>query len=237
MGIKWISHRGLAQHYDENSLMAFKTASNAGFHYLETDLRTSLDGHIVLSHDVQLNNISSSTAVIHQSSRMELEGITLNQGQRLLFLDEFLVEFRQHGWVFDIKPESAIETISRLKIILKNDSTLLSQIIFLFWENKHQQYFLQTFPEAQCFPRIGECYRTGIAALSGLSKIAGIKKDKIYSLTPKFLGVPMLNKRIVQSYHRQGAQVIGYLPASKAEAQQCLHAGVDYILSNHKPIT
>lgn len=54
MDVIWISHRGLHQRHVENSLHAFEAAAEAGFHTLETDLRTTRDGLIVLHHDPAL---------------------------------------------------------------------------------------------------------------------------------------------------------------------------------------
>ena len=47
----WISHRGYAKKYTENSQEAFDAALDLGFEFLETDLRITADGHIVLCHD------------------------------------------------------------------------------------------------------------------------------------------------------------------------------------------
>ncbi len=233
---QWISHRGLSQNHDDNSKASFRLACEAGFSWLELDLHTSNDDHIVLCHDSELSRLSSSSGKIEQMRRSELEKIQLHKGERLLFLDEFMLEFEQQNWVFDIKPSTVIQTMNTLKRILRNDKNLLNKIIFLFWSDEHQNAFLNEFPKAICFPRKEECYRAGIATLLGLSVLGNIKENKIYSLTPKFFGLPLLNKRMVQTFHRHGAQVIGYLPETSDEIQQCLDAGVDYILSNQHPV-
>jgi len=233
--LQWISHRGLAQHYDENTLAAFRAACESGFSHLETDLRCSRDGHIVLCHDSDLSRLSLSSGIVEQMSRTELEKIQLHKGEKLLFLDEFMLLFKDYHWVFDIKPESAQQTINRLSSILEQNPDLLKKIIFLFWNKQEQREFLNLFPQALCFPRIQECYHAGFAVLFGLAVFAKIKKNKVYSITPKILGLPLLNKRIVRVFHKRNAQVLGYLPETKDETQQCVTAGVDYILTNHAP--
>lgn len=236
MKTTWISHRGISLYHDDNTRAAFTLACEAGFSWLETDLHSTSDNHIVLCHDSELSQISSSSGIIGAMSRSELEKIQLHKGEKLFFLDEFMLEFKEKNWVFDIKPASDIQTMKLLKTILMNDNDLLNKIIFLFWNDKQQQQFLNDFPQAICFPRIDECYRAGIASLMGLGKLGKIKKNKIYSVSPKLLGLPLLNKRIVQTFHKHGAQVIGYLPETSNEIQQCLDAGVDYILSNKHPV-
>ncbi len=235
MKTTWISHRGISLHHDDNTCAAFTLACEAGFSWLETDLHSTSDNHIVLCHDPDLSRVSSSSGTIGEMSRSELQKIQLNKGEKLFFLDEFMLEFKEKNWVFDIKPASDMQTMKLLKSILMNDNDLLNKIIFLFWNDKQQQQFLNDFPQAICFPRIDECYRAGIASLVGLGKLGKIKKNKIYSVTPKLFGLPLLNKRIVQTFHKHGAQVIGYLPETRNEIQQCLDAGVDFILSNRQP--
>lgn len=232
----WISHRGLSDHCDENSLAAFHRAVEAGFNWLETDLHTTRDKHIVLCHDPVLNFIASTSGHIAEKTRHELEKIRLNRGERLLFLDEFMQVFSHCHWVFDIKPETEQQTVSLLKTMFSNNPDLLHNIIFLFWSKAAQQLMLKDFPQAVCFPREDECYRAGLSVLSGLAVLGGIRAAQTYSLTPKLLGLPVLNQRIVRSFHQRDAQVLGYLPETQQEIQQCLAAGVDYILSNQAPV-
>jgi len=234
--IKWICHRGLSQDYDENSRDSFTLACKSGFTWLETDLHTTKDNHIVLCHDQNLSRVSFHSQSITEISRLDLEKIQLRKGGKLLFLDEFMLEFNQQNWVFDIKPTSAISTINILKTILINDRSLLNKIIFLFWSEEHQKLLLKDFPEAICFPRKNECYRAGIASLLGMAKLGNIKTNKIYSITPKLFGLPLLSPGIVKIFHNHNAQVIGFLPETENETQQCIDAGVDYILTNNLPL-
>lgn len=233
----WISHRGLSHGLDDNTQTSFKLACEAGFSWLETDLHTTKDNHIVLCHDPEISYVSNSTGTIARMNRSELEKVLLNRGGTFLFLDEFMQEFSQQNWVFDIKPATVVQTMKVLKSILMSNRSLLKKITFLFWSAEQQALFLNDFPEAMCFPREEECYRAGITTLVGLSMFGRIKVNQIYSLTPKLLGRPLLNQRMVRGFHRRGAQVIGYLPETEHETQLCLNAGVDFILTNHSPLT
>ncbi len=231
----WISHRGLSQQHDENSLPAFTAACKAGFPWLETDLHTTQDKHIVLSHDFTLDQLTSCSGNIADMTRAELENIRHRKGGAYLFLDEFLLRFAEQHWVFDIKPATATRTIRILSELLTLKKSLLSNITFLFWNKELEENFVTDFPGAICFSREPQCYRAGIAAVCGLPALGDIQKNKIYAIIPKVSLFPLLSKRVVLAFHRRGAQVIGYLPATAAEVQICLDAGVDYILSNDPP--
>lgn len=233
----WISHRGLSQQHDENSLEAFKRACEAGYSWLETDLHSTKDNHIILSHDPQLDHISCCSGKIAEMSRVELEKMQQKEGSQFLFLNEFMQEFNDQYWVFDIKPSSAVQTMQILSEIFLNNRILINKIVFLFWNKKQQIIFLNDFPEATCFVREAQCYQAGITSVLGLPILGNIKKNQIYSIIPKISGIPLISKRVVQAFHKRGAQVIGYLPADQAEVQLCIDAGVDYILSNDLPVS
>ncbi len=233
----WISHRGLSQQYDENSAPAFRAACEAGFTWLETDLHCTGDGHVVLSHDRKLDRVAPVSGTIAAMTRVELEKVRLRKGGRFLFLDEFMAEFSGQKWVFDIKPDTALATMTIVAGLLREDPELTGRIIFLFWERTIQKKFLAEFPEAVCFPDEGRCYRAGLASLLGVPLLGGIEEGMIYSIIPVLYGVPLLSSRLVERFHERGAKVLGYLPADLQQARLCLDAGVDFILSNHPPVT
>jgi len=199
-------------------------------------VHSTKDNHIVLSHDSTLDTSASRPGIIAELTKAELKKVQLTKGGEFLFLDEFVVEFKKHHWVFDIKPKTAAQTTRIVSNMLSNKQLVLSQITFLFWNKELQEDFLKVFPEAICFSREPQCYRTGIAAFLGCPMLGKIEKNKIYSMFPHRFGLSLLNKRIVRTFHRRGAELIGYLPATPAEVQQCLDAGVDYILSNDRPV-
>ena len=225
----WISHRGLCRHADENTRASFDAALEAGFHYLETYLRTTRDGHIVLSHDEVLYPDGVAEIKVSTSSREQLAKVVLSKGSPLLFFDEFFSRYNQLGHVLDIKPETALQVIALLSRYQIN----LEKTIFLLWSPEHQKALLEQLPGANCFARENECRRAGFSVLFGLPFLGGLKAKKIYSIIPSVLGRSLFQEKIVNRYHRYGAEVLAYLPQTREEAQKALDAGVEYILSNH----
>ena len=86
-------HRGDCYNYYENTMTAFKMAERAGCDMIETDVRLSLDGALVLMHDHVVNR----TAHVHgEVAKMTLEELkALNVGDTANFeeiptFDEFI---------------------------------------------------------------------------------------------------------------------------------------------------
>jgi len=234
----WISHRGYTEWATENTAEAFTAAIDLGFEHLETDLRCSRDGHIVLCHDADLARVAGSSVRVHELTRKELAEYRLAKGQSLLFFDELLADFSSYQWILDIKPEQAERTVTVLQQLSKDPAIerfLLEQSRYLLWQDSHQRTLTEVLSGAFCLARDKACYRAGTAALLGVPQLGGIQKGQYYAVPPRLKGVPILSEAMVARFHSQGAHVIGYLPETSEQHEQALAAGVDEILTNHAP--
>lgn len=235
----WISHRGYCQDYEENSAQAFRAARSLGFEHLETDLRTTADGHIVLAHDPTLERLAGTTHKIEGCPRALLEKTSLRGGERLLFFDQFLQEFTGCDWIFDIKPESALRTIDALLRwwqMPEYQDFFQQRVRFLFWDEAHQAHLLRSQPVARCMARMEQCRRAAAACLMGLPSWSGIEPRVTYAVPVKFRGIELLRPSVLQRYRQRGGRVMGYLPTTDAEARRALAAGVDEILTDGRKL-
>ncbi len=235
----WISHRGYCQHATENTAESFRAARALGFEHLETDLRTTADGHIVLAHDPDLARLGGQSLTIEQSPRATLEKIRLQGGERLLFLDEFLTEFSGQQWIFDIKPQSALRTLQALQSWwqqAEHAEFFKFNVRFLFWNPQHQQYLLQQQPQARCMAQLPQCRRAAFACLLALPAAAALKNNVTYALPPRFARLNLMQPAILARYRSRGAKVLAYLPETEADTLSALQAGVDEILTNGRPL-
>lgn len=239
MDVIWISHRGLHQRHVENSLHAFEAAAEAGFHTLETDLRTTRDGQIILHHDPSLIRTTGSDAIIEELDTDQCLSHRLNDGQSLLTFDDFACTFTDQRWILDIKPESAERTLAALRHWADREQKgdwLCRQARFLLWNPEHTQLLRQHFPGAITMAPHNECRRAGLSLLMGLRPLAAIRYGRTYSLPPVFHGLPLFRRSLVDAYHRLGGRVLAFLPEGREQQRQALRSGVDEILSNTPPI-
>jgi glycerophosphoryl diester phosphodiesterase len=54
-GVVAISHRGEHLHHPENTMPAYRAAADAGADFIETDVRTTADGKLVIMHDASVD--------------------------------------------------------------------------------------------------------------------------------------------------------------------------------------
>jgi len=91
-----IAHRGEHLHHRENSLEAFQAAIDAGADYFELDVRTSVDGRLVLMHDATVDRTTAGKGEIAKMTFEEIrklnvptfeEALGLAQGKIGVYVD------------------------------------------------------------------------------------------------------------------------------------------------------
>ena len=109
-------HRGGDEVETENTLEAFEYSSDLGFIYIETDVQSTKDGHIVIFHDSTLERMACINKRISDLKLEEVKKIELINGGRIPQLYEALDSFPDLRFNIDIKTEDALEnTIEIIK--------------------------------------------------------------------------------------------------------------------------
>ena len=73
--MKVIAHRGLSEHYPENTLLAFTKAIEAGVDAIETDIRLSDDGIAFLYHNKSLKDLIGKVKVLENQHSSFIETV------------------------------------------------------------------------------------------------------------------------------------------------------------------
>lgn len=233
-----ISHRGYCEMATENTAEAFRAARHHGFTHLETDVRSTADGELVLAHDRRLNRIAGQNLDVCRTDSDYLRRTRLVGGEKLLFFSDFIQEFSDSHWILDVKPEYGLRTLNLLLRWWEDPAHrnfFNERVRFLFWQKKQEQALLQKQPNAVCMARIEQCRRAGVACLMNIPALAGIRENVTYALPPRLWGKDLLRPDVVENYRAQGGRVLSFLPASDEEVHHSLVVGVDEILTNGLP--
>ena len=67
------AHRGWSDRYPENTMEAFRAAAELGVDQIETDVRLSKDGELVLIHDETLERVTDGCGKVIDHTLSELE--------------------------------------------------------------------------------------------------------------------------------------------------------------------
>ena len=95
-----LAHRGGCGEGMENTLGTFEKTLAVGIKAFEIDVRITKDGKIVLQHDDTLKRTAGVDKRVEDLTEKELREITLKDGSKLCFFDEFLKLMGKHPGLF-----------------------------------------------------------------------------------------------------------------------------------------
>lgn len=111
-----MAHRGgywsQADKDRENSIHAFRTAVEHGFHYLETDVHTTADGKLIAFHDEVLDRVTDTSGKISELNWAEVAKARIAGIDPIPSFDEVLEEFPDSRFNIDLKAPGAVEPLA-----------------------------------------------------------------------------------------------------------------------------
>ena len=103
--IRRVGHRGAGTHEPQNTIRSFERAIAIGVDMVETDVRRSRDGFLVLAHDEAIQG-DGREMVVAEHDLEELRSLDLGHGERVATLEEALALVRGRcGMMADLKEE------------------------------------------------------------------------------------------------------------------------------------
>jgi glycerophosphoryl diester phosphodiesterase len=117
-------HRGAAAHHPENTLRSFRAAVAAGVDALETDVRMTRDGQVVVFHDADGARTCGRRQRLRDCDWGEVSGWDAGEGERPLLLSDLLEEWPDLFVNVDLKDddvEAARRTLEVLRRIGRAD--------------------------------------------------------------------------------------------------------------------
>ena len=134
-----VAHRGLAAGLPENSLAAFRHAIAQGVEVIETDLRSTRDGEIVLLHDATVDRTTDGRGAIAGMTLTAVRRLDAGShagarfaGERVPTLAEALALVRgsRARLLLDIKDEKGVDLARVLRLVA--DHGLTDRVILGF---------------------------------------------------------------------------------------------------------
>jgi len=89
--ITLIAHRGFSADAPENTLQAIEKAGEAGFKMVEFDIRQTVDGIWVVSHDDKLDRMTNGKGRISEMTYREILDFTLDNGANIEKFDKIRI--------------------------------------------------------------------------------------------------------------------------------------------------
>lgn len=125
--MKIIGHRGAAGLALENTKASFQQALDLGVPVVELDVRLTFDKILVVAHDNDLKRIANDPRKISDCTWAELSSVELNDGSRLLLLEDALTMLKKVQVLIELKDsESEYAILSVLDKFPNSDIVIIS---------------------------------------------------------------------------------------------------------------
>jgi glycerophosphoryl diester phosphodiesterase len=141
-----IAHRGEHLEHPENTLPAYQSAIGLGVDFIEVDVRTTADGHLVVMHDGTVDSRTDGKGAVAKMTLKEIQALDAGikfaphfAGARVPTFDEVLELVRGRiGIYIDAKAVSAADLVAALdrykmleKVVVYGGIPLLQEIAAL----------------------------------------------------------------------------------------------------------
>lgn len=192
-----MAHRGASGYELENSYAAFTKAVELGAPMIETDVRETADGILILNHDYSINRTAQGKGKIKNLPIQEIKKVPLNNNEHIPVLGEVLAKFGEKvRFNLEIKVQNIEMKLYDLLAKYKQlDRTLISSFSFKTLQKFYQidqnlhlaLITLLPWPVLRLKYSFERLLATGITAIN-----------------PK---VTLLSKSFVQKAHQHGVKI------------------------------
>lgn len=236
-----LAHRGFSTSGLENSMVAFQSAIDLGFRYLETDVHATADGVLVAFHDASLDRVSDGTGVIGAMPWEQVAGARIGGTEQIPRLEEMLHTWPQARFNIDIKSAGAIGPLVRVierarahdRVCVTSFSDArrrlavrrLTRPVVTSAGQATTARFRMAAATFRDRPAAG-IRRPAAAVRAALHDVDGVQ------VPVRFRGVPVVTAQTVTAAHAAGRFVHVWTINDEAEMHRLLDLGVDGIVSD-----
>ncbi len=227
------AHRGGCLHEPnvgrENTLHAFRQAVQLGYTVLETDVRTTADGHVVVFHDPTLDRVTDGHGPISKAPLSTVKRARVGGVDEIPTLDELLEEFGSQEFLLDLKDARAVRpTLATLR----RHNALNRVSVGSFGEFRLRWFRLLAGRDATTSAGQFE-----VAAHRLAPRLAALTPTPAAFQIPMWFDDPpirlrLLTQNLVDTAHARGAAVHVWTVNTEAEMQEVLDLGVDGIFTD-----
>ncbi len=225
-----IAHRGGLGLGSENTLATFARATALGVRYLETDVRTTIDGSLVCFHDASLVRVTGRSGAVAQLTLAQLSRHRVGGVDPIPTLAEAMAAFPDARFAIDLKDEAAGPAL--VAMLRANPAWSARICIAGAWSGRLRRVQLAV-PEVTT--ALGwRALTTLIAASRSYGRPPTRVASGTFAHVPLRLGrVPIYAECVVRRAHALDIRVAVWTVNDQPTMGHLLDAGVDAIITDH----
>jgi len=230
MRLPWvIAHRGACSVAPENTMAAFRRATEMGVDCIETDLHLSRDGRLIIVHDSTLNRTTSGDGLVKNFTFKELRELDAGKwfseefaGERLPSVEELLDLAGQHdlSLYLEVKGGAGYGVERAVISALRGRKESKATVVLCF--------------DASVLDRIHQLDRLLMTGLLFESNPMEMVKEAVRvgarQIAPRG---DCVTPELIDDAHRRGLKVVTWTINEASQMRALASMGVDGIMTNH----
>ncbi|MGH3803901.1 MAG: glycerophosphodiester phosphodiesterase family protein [Pseudonocardiaceae bacterium] len=212
----------------ENSLAAFRRAAAEGYRYLETDVRATRDGVIVVLHDATLDRTTDSSGEVAQLDWAAVRTARVGGREAVFRLADLLEELPEALLNVDVKADTAVAGVLEL---LRCTDQWHRVCVASFSEARLQR--LRRTAGPRLLTSMGPTSAAALWLRSALPFLAAPPiRGEFAQLPVRLGGITVVDRTLVRYAHRRGLEVHVWTVDLAAEMEALLDLGVDGLITD-----
>ncbi len=245
-GRPWaIAHRGGAGLWPENTLYAFERAGALGVDVIETDVRATADGELVIFHDDSVGRTTDGSGRVAALTLAELKGLDAGYrfstdggrsfplrgaGIRVPTLREVFEALPRMR--FNIEPKQTAPSIAGPLCRAVREHGMAERVLIASFSGTALEEFRRECPEVATSASTSEV--AGFLGLHGAGLAASYGPSMQALQVPERAGgVHILTRAFVESAHGRNLRVHAWTVNDEGDMRRLLEAGVDGIMTDY----
>jgi glycerophosphoryl diester phosphodiesterase len=224
-----IAHRGGSLDGVENTMSAFAAAVAMGYRYLETDVRVTADGEVVVFHDARLDRVIEQSGRLSDLSWTQLEHLRVGGREPVPRLAEMLKSWPDVRLLIDPKTDEAVDPL--IDVLRVHDA--VDRVCVGSFSDERLRRVRAAFGPALCTsmsPR--ELLPLRLAAW-GLRTVSAVPTTaRCVQIPVRYGPVPLAEPRLIGMAHDLGLQVHMWTINDRPTMETLLDLGVDGIITD-----
>ena len=232
-----MAHRGGALHPDllglENTMAAFRHAAGLGYRYLETDVHTTSDGHLLAFHDATVERTTDGEGRVQDLTLDHIGSLRIGRREGIPQLADLLEELPGCRFNIDLKSPGCVDPIVDL----------------LGRAQAHDRVCIGSFHEPT-LRRFRRRVSRPVATSVGVATVLALRFAPFPAHVSRWLrdagavlqvpvrnrGVTVLDRRVLELAHASGRHVHAWTIDDRAEMERLIDLGVDGIITDRTDV-
>jgi glycerophosphoryl diester phosphodiesterase len=224
-----IAHRGGSLDGIENTMASFGAAVDMGYRYLETDVRVTADGELVVFHDVTLDRVIRQPGRLRDLTWTELSKLLVGGREPVPRLSDVLAAWPDIRLVIDPKCDAAVDPLIR---VLRDHDAVDRVCVGSFSDDRLRRVRRAFGPTVCTSMGPAELVRLRLAAWGVVPVTAVPRAAQCVQMPLRYGPVRFTEPRCIDLAHRLGLQVHVWTINDRTTMQRLLDLGVDAIITD-----